>query len=117
VRPRHNVCLVFAPRERCYDHALSDPACRRNARYRQLVVAQIEHFRAAGAAPPRIFEYWFDAILFAHGVPDLTETIAADLAFYRDAGAHTVQMLATGHGRPPRLHPNPSAFARRAWAR
>jgi hypothetical protein len=115
VRPRHNVCLLFAPRERCYEHALSDPACRRNARHRELLVAQIEHFRAAGAAPPRVFEYWFDAILFAGGVPDLTETMAADLAFYRDAGVHTVQMLMTGHGRPPLPHANPAAFPRLAW--
>jgi hypothetical protein len=115
VRPRHNVCLLFAPRERCYDHALTDPACQRNARYRELFRAQVEHFGAAGAAPPRVFEYWFDAILFAGGVPDLTVTMADDLAFYRDAGAHTVQILMTGHGRPPPPHPNPRAFARLAW--
>jgi Domain of unknown function (DUF4838) len=115
VRPRHNVCLLFAPRERCYQHALTDPDCRRNARYRELLHAHVEHFRSAGAAPPRVFEYWFDAILFADGVPDLTETMAGDLAFYRDAGAHTVQMLMTGHGRPPSPHPNPVTFARLAW--
>jgi hypothetical protein len=115
VRPRHNVCLLFAPRERCYDHALADPACQRNARYRELFRAQVEHFGAAGAAPPRVFEYWFDAILFAGGVPDLTGTMGEDLAFYHDAGAHTVQILMTGHGRPPPPHPNPLAFARLAW--
>ena len=114
VRPRENVCLVFAPRERCYEHALADPECPENARHRELLEAQIEHFRG-GAAPPRVFEYWFDAILFAGGVPDLTETMREDLAFYREAGVHTVQMLATGHGRPPSPHPNPPAFARFAW--
>ena len=115
VRPRGNVCLVFAPRERCYEHALTDPGCRRNARYRDLLVAHVEHFRAANGAPPRVFEYWFDALLFAGGVPDLTATMADDLAFYRDAGVHTVQMLMTGHGRRPPRHPNPPAFARLAW--
>jgi hypothetical protein len=115
VRPRHNVCLLFAPRERCYEHPLVDPGCRRNARYRDLLRAHIEHFSAAGAAPPRVFEYWFDAILFSRGIPDLSETMAADLALYRDAGVHTVQMLITGHGRPPTPHPNPPAFARLAW--
>jgi len=115
VRPRHNVCLLFAPRERCYEHALTDPTCRRNARYRDLLLAQIEHFRAADAAPPRVLEYWFDAILFAGGVPDLTRTMADDLAFYSEAGVHTVQLLMTGHGRPPSPHPNPPAFARLAW--
>jgi hypothetical protein len=115
VQPRHNVCLVFAPRERCYGHALADTGCKRNARYRDLLLAHVEQFRAAGAAPARVFEYWFDAILFAGGVPDLTATMAHDLAFYRDAGVNTVQMLATGHGGPPSPHPNPGAFARLAW--
>jgi hypothetical protein len=114
VRPRHNVCLLFAPRERCYDHPLDDPGCRRNLRYRELFLAQVEHFRSAGAAPPRVLEYWFDAILFAGDVPDLAETMAADLTFYREAGAHTVQMLMTGHGSAPPRHPNPLAFARLA---
>jgi Domain of unknown function (DUF4838) len=113
VQPRDNVCLLFAPRERCYEHALADPGCTENARYRELLEAQLEHFGAA--APARVFEYWFDAILFAGGVPDLRGTIAEDLAFYRDAGVHTVQMLCTGHGRRPSPHPNPLAFARLAW--
>jgi hypothetical protein len=116
VRPRRNVCLLFAPRERCYQHALADPSCRRNARYRELLLAHVEHFRAAGAAPPRVFEYWFDAILFNRGIPDLVETMASDLAFYREAGVHTVQLLMTGHRRPPARHPNPAAFPRLAWA-
>jgi len=116
VRPRANVCLVFAPRERCYEHALGDPACARNARYRDLLLAHVQHFRAAGAPPARVFEYWFDAILFPGAVPDLTATMAQDLAFYREAGVHTVQMLMTGHRRAPSLHPNPPAFASLAWA-
>lgn len=115
VRPRRNVCLLFAPRERCYEHALTDRDCRRNVRYSDLLLAHVEHFQAADAAPPRVFEYWFDAILFAGGVPDLSETMAKDLAFYRQAGVHTVQMLMTGHRRPPSPHPNPPAFARLAW--
>src|SRR5918994_1040385 len=115
VSPRSNVCLLFAPRERCYEHSLADPSCRTNRRYRDLLRAQVEHFGAAGAPPPRVFEYWFDAILFAGGVPDLTHTMAEDLRFYAEAGVHTVQLLITGHGRPPSSHPNPPAFARLAW--
>lgn len=115
VRPRSSVCLLFAPRERCYEHSLADRSCDRNGRYRDLLLAQVEHFAAAGAAPPRVFEYWFDAILFAGGVPDLTKTMAEDLRFYAEAGVHTVQMLMTGHGQAPPPHPNPPAFARLAW--
>jgi len=115
VPPHDNVCLVFAPRERCYDHALADPACRSNTGHRERLLAQLQHFRDAGAAPPRVFEYWFDALRLGLAVPDLTGTIAQDLAFYRSAGVHTVQMLMTGHGRSPSPHPNPVAFARFAW--
>jgi Domain of unknown function (DUF4838) len=115
VRPRSNVCLVFAPRDRCYEHSLADPSCRRNRRHRDLLLAQIEHFAAAGAAPTRVFEYWFDAILFSRGVPDLTDTIGDDLRFYAEAGVDTVQLLMTGHGQAPPPHPNPPAFARLAW--
>jgi len=115
VRPRSNVCLLFAPRERCYKHPLAERSCRRNRHYRDLLLAQVEHFSAAGAPPPRVFEYWFDAILFAGGVPDLSATMAEDLRFYAEAGVHTVQLLMTGHGRPPQPHPNPPAFARLAW--
>jgi hypothetical protein len=116
VRPRGNVGLLFAPRERCYEHALADPGCRRNRRYRDLLLAHLDHFGAAEAAPARVFEYWFDALRFSEGVPDLTSTMAPDLAFYRGAGVHTVQMLSTGHGRAPSPHPNPPAFARLAWS-
>jgi uncharacterized protein DUF4838 len=115
VRPRPNVSLVFAARERCYEHSLTDPSCRRNARHRDLLLAQVEHFRAAGAAPPRVLEYWFDAIRFSGGVPDLTATMGEDLRLYREAGVDTVQILATGHRGPPPPHPNPPAFARLAW--
>jgi hypothetical protein len=58
VRPRSNVCLLFAPRERCYEHSLAERSCRRNRHYRDLLLAQVEHFAAAGAPPPKVFEYW-----------------------------------------------------------
>jgi hypothetical protein len=112
VRPRPNVCLVFAPRERCYKHSLTDPSCRRNARHRNLLLAQVEHFRAAGAAPPRVLEYWFDAIRFPGGVPDLTAPMADDLRFYRGAGVDTVQILATATvARRPRTQTRPPSHA------
>lgn len=115
VRPLANVCLLYAPRERCYQHALNDPTCARNARYRKLLLGHVHHFASAEASPPRVLEYWFDAIRFCGAIPDLSETMAQDLAFYRDAGVHTVQMLMTGHGASPSMHPNPIAFTRLTW--
>jgi hypothetical protein len=115
VAPRPNVCLLWAPRERCYEHAADDPDCPRNVRHRDRFRAQVAHFRAAGAAPPRVFEYYLDAILFRNGVPVLGRVMAADLAFYAGAGVHTVQALMTGRGAWARPHPNPWLFARLAW--
>jgi Domain of unknown function (DUF4838) len=115
VAPRPNVCLLWAPRERCYEHAADDPDCPRNVRHRDQFRAQLAHFRAAGAAPPRVFEYYLDAILFRDGVPLLGRVMAGDLAFYAAAGAHTVQALMTGRGAWARPHPNPWLFARLTW--
>jgi hypothetical protein len=114
-RPRHNVCLLWAPRERCYEHPAGDDGCSQNARYAETFRAQVELFRSARAAPPRVFEYYLDGILFSGGVPPLGRVIAGDLAFYRDAGAHTVQALATGRGAGAEPHPNAWLFARLAW--
>jgi len=116
VRPRPNVCVSWAPRKRCYAHATDDGACAVNVpRYAETFRAQAEHFRAAGAQPPRVFEYYLDGILFKSLLPPLATVMQRDLRFYRDAGAHTVQALMTGD-RPwtaPQL--NVWLFARLAW--
>jgi hypothetical protein len=116
VRPRRNVCLLWAPRPRCYAHPIDHGSCPVNVpHYRDTFSAQVEHFREAGAAPARVFEYYLDAILFSGGVPVLGRVMKEDLAYYRDAGAHTVQALMTGHGPWREPHPNPWLFARLAW--
>jgi Domain of unknown function (DUF4838) len=112
VRPRHNVCLLWAPRERSYDHpADAGP----NAGLWELFQRQVAHYATAGARPPRVFEYYLDGILFGRGVPELGRVMTADLAAYASAGAHTVQALMTGTGPWQAPHPNPWLFSRLAW--
>jgi hypothetical protein len=41
--------------------------------------------------------------------------MAADIGAYAAAGAHAVQALMTGAGRPPSMHPNPWLFAQLSW--
>ena len=116
VAPRPNVCLLWAPRKRCYAHATDDPACPVNApHYEKTFRAQVAHFQAAGAAPARVFEYYLDAILFKSVLPPLPAVLQRDLRFYRDARAHTVQALMTGDA--PWITPQLNAwlFARLAW--
>jgi hypothetical protein len=113
VVPRHNVCLLWAPRSRCYAHAADENACRVNVpRYADVFRAQVAHVKAQGA---RVFEYYLDALLFKSLLPPLPTVMQRDLQFYRDAGAHTVQALMTGD-RPwitPQL--NAWLFARLCW--
>jgi hypothetical protein len=95
--PRPNVCLLWAPRMRCYAHGADEPGCAENAlhcgpQFRTLN----DFFRRSGAQPSRVFEYYLDTILFPAVIPFLPGTLAKDMRFYRDAGAHTVQALMTG---------------------
>jgi hypothetical protein len=116
VTPRRNVCLLWAPRSRCYAHATDDDGCPVNvSRYADVFRAQVAHFEPAGAQPARVFEYSLDALLFKSLLPPLLTVMQRDLWFYRNAGAHTVQALMTGD-RPwitPQL--NAWAFARLSW--
>jgi hypothetical protein len=111
-RPRGNVCLLWAPRERSYGHpADAEP----NAQLWALFRRHVAHYAAAGARPTRVYEYYVDGIRFPHGVPDLGAVMAADLRAYAAGGAHAVQALMTGAGRPPSVYPNPALFAQLSW--
>lgn len=116
VTPHHNVCLSWAPRNRCYAHATDDETCSVNApHYAETFRAQVEHFHAAGAQSPRVFEYYLDGLLFKSLLPPLPTVMQRDIRFYHGAGAHTVQALMTGDC--PWLTPQVNAwlFARLAW--
>jgi len=116
VTPHHNVCVLWAPRKRCYAHATDDPACPVNVpHYETTFRAQATHFQAAGAAPARVFEYYLDAILFKSVLPPLPAVLQRDLRFYRDARAHTIQALMTGDAPWSTPQANAWLFARLAW--
>ena len=54
--------LVWAPRERCYAHAINDPSCPRNAVHWKALLAWKEKF--AGIDDSHTFEYYMDQLLF-----------------------------------------------------
>ena len=60
LRPLPNVWFEWAPRERCYIHAIDDPACNINPRYHESLKRYIDIFEGRG----HVFEYYADAILF-----------------------------------------------------
>lgn len=113
VRPRENVDALWAPRNRCYAHALDDPGCRRNREH----LAGLERLAAWFGAPERVrvFEYYSDGILFKWMAPPLLEVIPRDLAAYARLGVGGVFDLAVA----PRPWTGPTWhawwFARCAW--
>ena len=109
ITPRPNVCLLWAPRMRCYAHGADDPACAENRLHSGPPFRLLdEFFRRNGAAPSRVFEYYLDTILFPAALPLMPTTMGKDMRFYQEAGAHTVQALMTGS--------TPSAFPQlNAW--
>ncbi len=92
VRPHENVVVEFAPRERCYGHALDDAACATNRRYAEALQRYVDWF--GGRA--RLFEYYGDAILFAGCAVPLMRVIAADMAYFQRLGVRDITMLQFG---------------------
>ena len=84
LKPLANVWFEWAPRERCYSHAIDDPACEINPRYFESLKRYLDIFNGRG----HVFEYYADAILFC-GLGFATPAIvASDLRAYRAPGHH-----------------------------
>ena len=116
VRPRHNVFLLNAPRERCYAHGMGDPECSRNHReYRPQWELLDKLFEQDGQENSHAFEYYVDSILFRSMQPPLLEVIPADARYYRGQNLPVYQSLvvSTRDWRSPpfSLH----LFAAAAW--
>lgn len=92
VRPEPNVTVEFAPRERCYGHALNDPDCRTNRGY----AAALERYVELFDGHVRLFEYYGDAILFGGCAVPLGGVIAADMDYYKRLGVPEITMLQFG---------------------
>lgn len=96
LEPAPNVTLLYAPRERCYAHAIDDERCPKN---RGEYWPQFEALgKLAGGEPGRVqvFEYYSDAILFKGMAPPHLHTLPADARAYREAGVENLQNLMVG---------------------
>ncbi|MFI5394728.1 MAG: DUF4838 domain-containing protein [Candidatus Binatia bacterium] len=92
VRPERSVTVEFAPRERCYGHALNDPDCGTNRGYASALERYVDLFDGR----VRLFEYYGDAILFAGCAVPLAGVIAADVDYYKRLGVPEITMLQFG---------------------
>jgi len=92
VHPDRNVVVEFAPRERCYGHAINDAACTTNQRYAAALQRYVELFDGR----VRIFEYYGDAILYFGCAAPISDVIAADMDYYARLGVPGITLLQFG---------------------
>ncbi len=92
LRPLDNVCFEWAPRERCYVHAIDDRACKVNARYHESIKHYVDVFDGRG----HVFEYYADTMLFGGLGFAMPAVIARDLRAYRALGIDSISCLTFG---------------------
>lgn len=92
LRPLDNVSFEWAPRERCYVHAIDDRACKVNARYHESLKRYIDVFDGRG----HVFEYYADTMLFGGLGFAMPAVIARDLRAYRGLGIDSISCLTFG---------------------
>jgi hypothetical protein len=102
------VSFEWAPRERCYSHAIDNRACPVNPRYFESLKRYIEIFDGRG----HVFEYYADAILFGGLGVATPATIVRDLRAYRALGITSVSCLTFGAYSVLAYPVNLEAFAR-----
>jgi hypothetical protein len=92
LRPLPNVWFEWAPRERCYSHAIDDPACEINPPFLESLKRYLEIF--GGRA--HVFEYYADAILFGGLAFATPGVVVRDLRAYRALGISSISCLTFG---------------------
>jgi hypothetical protein len=110
LKPLDNVWFEWAPRERCYSHALDDSSCEINPRYLDSLKRYIEIFDGRG----HIFEYYADAILFGGLGFATPAVVASDLRAYHRLGLTSISCLTFGAYSVMAYPVNLEAFVRGA---
>jgi hypothetical protein len=108
LKPRDNVWFEWAPRERCYSHAIDDPACEINPRYLESLKRYLEIFDGRG----HVFEYYADAILFGGLGFATPAVVAGDLRTYHRLGITSISCLTFGAYSAMAYPVNLEAFVR-----
>ncbi len=108
LKPRGNVWFEWAPRERCYSHAIDDPACEINPRYLESLKRYLEIFDGRG----HVFEYYADAILFGGLGFATPAVVAGDLRAYHRLGITSISCLTFGAYSAMAYPANLEAFVR-----
>lgn len=107
IEPHPRVWCEFAPRERCYGHAISDAQCGSNRYYHQGLLGYLEAFEKR----VRVFEYYGDAILFFGCLVPIPEVIQQDVREYSKVGVAELSFLQFGRFSRWAYAPNFVSFA------
>ncbi len=112
VKPRPNVILLFAPRSRCYGHALNSVDCETNSEiYRGLK----EYMGIFGEKNAATFEYFGDSLLYCSIAASIPWIVGADMKEYFRLGGGEAGCLMFG-GYTWWAHPlNLYVFAKMAF--
>ena len=110
LRPLPNVWVEWAPRERCYSHAINDGACEINPPIWDSLKRYLEIFDGRA----HIFEYYADAILFGGLAFASPAIIALDLRAYHGLGIRSISCLTFGAFSALAYPVNLEAFVRGA---
>ena len=97
VEPGPGVVMMWAPRERCYAHALDDPSCAKNRQHAAWLEKLVKVFDPAEA---EVFEYYPDQVVFNHMMPAIADTIAGDIRYYKRLGIGLIEPLLTPFTSP-----------------
>ena len=93
VKPQPGVIFFYAPRERCYAHALNDAQCALNRQYSQALEQALPAF---GSPNAEVFEYYVDQILYENlNNPPLPEVLSEDARYYHKLGIPGLGALMT----------------------
>jgi hypothetical protein len=112
ITPDERCFLLFAPRERCYGHALDDPRCKRNRHYLEALNAW--QAKCETVPDSHTFEYYFDQILFRGMYPFLPDVILSDMSTYAAHGIAThLSLQVAGPALAPEF--NMLVFAAAHW--
>lgn len=103
--------FVYAPRERCYAHAINDERCEINKGYYDALCMLFEAFDGRGY----VFEYYGDALLFSSLMMPMTEVVRMDLRAYSGLGIKRITCLSFGGYSWWAYGLNLNAFAKMAW--
>jgi hypothetical protein len=93
VKPQPGIIFFYAPRERCYAHALNDAQCALNRQYSQALEQALPAF---GNTNAEVFEYYVDQILYENlNNPPLPEVLSEDARYYHKLGIPGLGALMT----------------------